>query len=222
MDEGQKLRLDILRGCGYNVEAAQKCLDFVRGGSVDCRHNPLLEHTMDGVYYIYNNGFAERFIGSAPPLYADEYKVEYIGLVEGYHSMAIALHDASMDKVTLTTEEYNGEGCYIGNYRDAVQDWQGKQNTERLKAVGLNPAIQLCDDEYIPALAELYLICFNQKVINAAIRLVGGQEIKGWYWSSTERCAISTYNLCLNNGFVYNVIKATSDSRVRPIKEFNI
>lgn len=42
---------------------------------------------------------------------------------------------------------------------DAVQDWQGKQNTEHLQAVGLNPAIQLRDGEYIPTLAELYLIC---------------------------------------------------------------
>ena len=103
---------------------------------------------------------------------------------------------------------------------DAVQDWDGKGNTERLKQIGLNPAIQLKDGEYIPTLAELYLICLNRKAINAAMRFVGGQELAGWYWSSTEYSATTAWLLNLGYGSAYDTTKATTANRVRPVSAF--
>ena len=103
---------------------------------------------------------------------------------------------------------------------DAVQDWDGKGNTERLKQIGLNPAIQLKDGEYIPTLAELYLICLNRKAINAAMRFVGGQELAGWYWSSTEYSATSAWCLYLGDGGADDFTKASGTARVRPVSAF--
>ena len=71
----------------------------------------------------------------------------------------------------------------------------------------------------IPALAELYLINLNQDAINAAMRFAGGQELKGWYWSSTEKNATQMWGLYLVNGNACIQDKATSTGRVRPVKK---
>ena len=146
----------------------------------------------------------------------------YIGIVQGSHSVAISLHDVSEDEITLTARESKKDhGGYKDSYMDAVQDWDGKGNTERLKQIGLNPAIQLKDGEYIPTLAELYLICLNRKAINAAMRFVGGQELAGWYWSSTEYSATYAWYLYLGSGNALSTAaKATCTNRVRPVSAF--
>lgn len=145
----------------------------------------------------------------------------YVGIVQGCHSVAIALRDVSDDEITLTEKE--SKKCnvdYIVGYEDALQDWGGKGNTEQLKQIGLNPAIKLKDYEYIPALAEMYLICLNQKYINAALHFVRGQELEGWYWSSTEYSTAHEWSLGLSNGRAGCDNKATGMSRVRPVKQF--
>lgn len=170
----------------------------------------------DGVYIITENNQIIPFNSSS----CLTERATYIGFVQGNHSIAIALHDVSEDEITLTSKKDAGKGHYIDSYMDAVQDWQGKKNTEHLQAVGLNPAIQLKDGEYIPTLAELYLICLNRKAINAAMRFVGGQELAGWYWSSTESSAATAWGLGLTYGRVCNGTKATGTNRVRLVKQF--
>ena len=209
--------MTLLKETGYNVETAQKCWDFVRGGNEAKKQEPASDRLADGVYIIDCKGNAVRYDGETTETVND---TTYIGIVQGSHSVAIALRDVSEDEITLTTGKDDGKGRYIDNYLDAVQDWQGKKNTEHLQAVGLNPAIQLKDGEYIPTLAELYLICLNRKAINAAMRFVGGQELAGWYWSSTECSAPYAWRLYLNSGYAYNYTKATYPYRVRPVSAF--
>ena len=169
----------------------------------------------DGVYIITENN---QTIPFNFPLCLTE-RVEYIGLVQGNHSIAIASYDVSSDEITLTTNENNELRHYI-DYMDAVQDWDGKGNTERLKKIGLNNDIQLKEGEYIPTLAELYLICLNQKAINEAIDFVGGQKLKGWYWSSTEYSATYAWGLSLNDGTAYLITKNKTMYKVRLVKQF--
>ena len=209
--------MTLLKETGYNVETAQKCWDFVRGGNEAKKQEPASDRLADGVYIIDCKGNAVRYDGETTETVND---TTYIGIVQGSHSVAIALRDVSEDEITLTTGKDDGKGRYIDNYLDAVQDWQGKKNTEHLQAVGLNPAIQLKDGEYIPTLAELYLICLNRKAINAAMRFVGGQELAGWYWSSTECSAPYAWCLYLNNGYANGSTKATGTCRVRPVSAF--
>lgn len=168
----------------------------------------------DGVYIITENN---QIIPFKFPIFFTE-NAAYIGLVQGNHSIAIALHDVSGDEITLTAKE-SEELRHPIDYMDAVQDWDGKGNTERLKQIGLNPAIHLKDGEYIPTLAELYLICLNQKAINEAIDFVGGQIMEGCYWSSTEHSVTRAWNLTFYSGFADDLHKAVP-SRVRLVKQF--
>lgn len=209
--------MTLLKETGYNVETAQKCWDFVRGGDEAKKQEPASDRLADGVYLIDTKGNAVRYDGEDTETVND---TAYIGIIQGSHSVAISLHDVSEDEITLTSKKDDGKGHYIDSYMDAVQDWQGKKNTEHLQAAGLNPAIQLKDGEYIPTLAELYLICLNRKAINAAMRFVGGQELAGWYWSSTECSASYAWHLYLNYGGAHYTTKATSTNRVRPVSAF--
>lgn len=209
--------MTLLKETGYNVETAQKCWDFVRGSDEAKKQEPASDRLADGVYIIDCKGNAVRYDGETTECVND---TAYIGIVQGSHSVAIALNDVSEDEITLTTGKDDGKGRYINSYIDAVQDWQGKKNTEHLQAVGLNPAIQLKDGEYIPTLAELYLICLNRKAINAAMRFVGGQELKDWYWSSTESSATNAWGLGLGYGSAGYGAKAALTLRVRPVSAF--
>ena len=218
INDAIQVRMALLKETGYNVETAQKCWDFVRGGDEAKKQEPTSDRLADGVYLIDTKDNAVRYDGEDTETVND---TAYIGIIQGSHSVAISLRDVSEDEITLTSKKDDGKGHYIDSYMDAVQDWQGKKNTEHLQAVGLNTAIQLKDGEHIPTLAELYLICLNRKAINAAMRFVGGQELAGWYWSSTEVSATSAWGLNLNDGGAYGwSTKATLTSRVRPVSAF--
>ena len=217
INDAMQVRMTLLKETGYNVETAQKCWDFVRGGDEAKKQEPTSDRLADGVYLIDTKGNAVRYDGETTECVND---TAYIGIIQGSHSVAISLRDVSEDEITLTSKKDDGKGHYIDSYMDAVQDWQGKKNTEHLQAVGLNPAIQLKDGEYIPTLAELYLICLNRKAINAAMRFVGGQELAGWYWSSTEFSATFAWLLFLNTGGADGYPKATDAFRVRPVSAF--
>ena len=219
INDAMQVRMTLLKETGYNVETAQKCWDFVRGGDEAKKQEPTSDRLADGVYLIDTKGNAVRYDGEDTETTND---TAYIGIVQGTHSVAISLHDVSEDEITLTSKKDDGKGHYIDRYMDAVQDWQGKKNTEHLQAVGLNPAIQLKDGEYIPTLAELYLICLNRKAINAAMRFVGGQELAGWYWSSTEYSSTLAWRLYLGGGGAGVNTKATGKFRVRPVSAFFI
>lgn len=216
INDTMRVRMCLLKENGYNVEAAQKCWDFVRGDGAK-KQEPATEQLRDGVYLIDTKGNAVAFAGDDTCTVND---TAYIGIVQGSHSVAIALQDVSEDEITLTSKKDDGKGRYIDSYMDAVQDWDGKWNTEMLKRIGLNPAIQPKDGEYIPTLAELYLICLNQKAINAALRFVGGQELAGWYWSSTEFSATNAWYLGLDSGYAGSNTKATNTHRVRLVSAF--
>ena len=218
INDAMQVRMTLLKETGYNVETAQRCWDFVRGSDETKKQEPASDRLEDGVYIIDCKGNAVRYDGENTET---TNFTSYIGIVQGSHSVAIALQDLIDDEITLTTKESEKDHSgYKDSFMDAVLDWGGKGNTERLKQIGLNPAIQLKDGEYIPTLAELYLICLNQKAINAAMRFVGGQELKGWYWSSTECSATHAWYLCHDDGYAGYGTKTTPARKVRTVSEF--
>lgn len=178
----------------------------------------------DGVYIVTKDGRADKFTGTNLILDYDN-PVIGIGVKQGDRAVVVALTDAAGGKdITLTanedTTDYDG---YIPEYIDAVADWNGKANTDHLHEIGLNPAINLKDGEYIPSVGEMYLIYTHRKEINAALRHVGGQEIPGeWYWTSTEYSAASAWGLGLSGGgLIHWNTKASDRGRVRPVSAFN-
>ena len=183
-----------------------------------------LDTKPDGIYVVFADGKAEKFIGER--LISTDAEVTGIAVKQGDRGLIVALRDAANgEDVTLTTREdttnyYDG---YIDTLIDAVADWNGEANTAHLKEIGLNPAIELKEGEHVPSAAEMYLIYTNRKAINAALRFVGGEEIKGlWYLTSTELSATYAWHLYLSNGTLDTwLAKASYKGRVRPVSAFN-
>ena len=212
-----RLRLCLLK------ETAKKCWGFVKGRTEETEAVEAASNTLaDGVYIIGSGGKVITFIGNDTKL--GDIKPAYIGIVEGIRSIKVALYDAAKGKdIELTakkdTPSYLG---YINIYMGAVQDWNGKENTEHLKEIGLNSTIDLKDGEYIPALAEMYLLCHNRKQVNEALRFIGAEILDDiWYWTSTEYSATAAWCLNLYDGCAYSwSTKATFMGRVRPVSAF--
>lgn len=219
LTDKQSLRYELLKANNYDVENSKACYDFVAGNEAKDAPVQTDKKLTDGIYIIDVKGNAVPFIGKNTNL---QHEAAYIGIVCGSHSVAVALHDAAKgEDITLTENKDNGGGHYIETYMEAVQDWNGKENTEHLKAIGLNKKIQLKDGEYIPALAEQYLICLHRKQVNEALLFVGAEPIGNlWYWSSTEYSAANAWGLYLSYGYAYGNTKATNKNRVRAVSAF--
>ena len=189
----QKLRL-----CLYN-EYGEKAADAYKFVTENVAVQKPVEKQIissDGVYYIYTDGEFELFA------YQQNNKprkdVARIGIVMGQRSLAVNLNDVGSCHLVNSEDETEYDG-YIENFDDAVADWNGQKNTEHIKEIGTD--IELADGEWIPSVAELYLIYLNKRSVNAAIELSGGSRIKdGWYWSSTERSATRAWYLNLHDG----------------------
>lgn len=217
LSDAARARIYLLAKNGYNVDKAKRCWNFVN----DSKEAPASNRLGDGIYLIGSDGAAVLFEGK---LTKAPQNTEYIDIVQGDRSVAVALTDiAGGDDVTLTdSDDKTGDSqYYIGNYEEAVQDYDGETNTQHLRKIGLNPQIKLKDGEYIPSLGELYIICLNQYAINEALKFVGGQPLaKDWYWSSTEYSATTAWNLNLYGGLAAYGAKATGTNRVRPVSAF--
>ena len=217
LSDAARARMYRLAKKGYDVDKAKRCWNFVN----DSKEAPASNRLGDGIYLIGSDGAAVLFEGK---LTEAPQNTEYIGIVQGDRSVAVALTDiAGGDDVTLTdSDDKTGDSqYYIENYEEAVQDYDGETNTQHLHKIGLNPQIKLKDGEYIPSLGELYIICLNQYAINEALKFVGGQPLaKDWYWSSTEYSATSAWSLYLDGGYAGLDAKAAGKSRVRAVSAF--
>lgn len=232
MTENQELKLQLLDKFA-NIEKPET-VDFCKSAfdwlteepiaKPQAPANTVADSLADGIYYVLADGSVVPFIpdmGVDGSL--DGSQVRYVGIKWGSRSLKVALHDAADgEEITLTSgkdiTKYDG---YKDNYLDAVADWNGKANTEHLKAIGLNKEIVLADGEYIPSLGEMYLIYLNRKALNQALELIGSDPIKDdWYWTSTEDSATNAWILSLSNGTATCNAKASSTNRVRPVSAF--
>ena len=220
LSQEQKLKLALYNDFGEKAQPLFDWLNHNVSNKPDNQHLVGTTETLhsDGVYYLYEDGSAELFD------FAKQNKpqkaVKRIGIIMGVRSIAINLEDLPEQPLTNTQDDGNYDG-YIENYDDVVADWNGKSNTDHIKKIGTG--IELKDDEWIPSVAELYLIYLNKRSINAAIELSGGSRIKdGWYWSSTEHSATNAWGLNLNDGSLYYwYTKVSHSGYVRAVAAFH-
>ena len=238
MTENQELKMQLLDKFANiekpeTVDFCKAAFEFLKEDEirVGCIGDvkPLIDETAntmaDGIYYVLADGSVVPFISDmGVDGSLDGSQVRYVGIKWGSRSLKVALHDAADgEEITLTSgkdiTKYDG---YKENYLDAVADWNGKANTEHLKAIGLNKEIVLADGEYIPSLGEMYLIYLNRKALNQALELIGSDPIKDdWYWTSTELSATYAWSLGLLNGNAGNFgTKASITHHVRPVSAF--
>lgn len=220
LSQEQKLKLALYNDFG---EKAQPLFDWLNHNVSNQPDNQHLVDTTktlhsDGVYYLYEDGSTELFDFTKQN--KPQKVVKRIGVRMGEHSIAVNLED--LPEQTLTNaKDSGGYDGYINEYDDAVADWNGKSNTDHIKKIGTD--IELKDDEWIPSVAEWYLIYLNKRSINAAIELSGGSRIKdGWHWSSTETSATYAWTLSLNDGSLIDWNPKVSDSSyVRAVAAFH-
>ena len=209
-----KLRFMLLRENGYEVERAQKCLDFIHGGTEEAPSKA--EELADGVYLIGIDGTPVLFTGQT--LTGKEKSLyNRVGVKLGSKSLAIAMYDTCDDETTLTTQK--GGTRFITDYHEAVADWNGEANTEDIRNI-LSDTALVEDGKHIPALGELYFILLHIREINAALKAIDGQLLKGWYWSSTQYSANNAWCLYLYYGGAGYNTKATNKGRVRAVSAF--
>jgi hypothetical protein len=177
------------------------------------------KESTDGVYVIYKSGFALRYKEGMEITDV----VKYIGLKIGSKSIAVALKDVSDKEITLTiNKDETSYKKYVDNSIDALSDWDGKENTEHMKEIGLNPEIKLEEGEYIAAGGEFSFINLFVKSINEALKAVGGGPLSGWYWTSSETSAAYAWYLTLGNGSLGTNPKVSTQNRVRAVAAFSL
>lgn len=176
----------------------------------------------DGIYLVFGNH--DRHQLYTPGTVTDWMKENCTGVAVkmGEKALTVSLYNcADSDDITLTAREDNTKwDGYKDNALDAGADWDGAGNTAHLQAIGLNPKIELKDGEFIPSIAQWRLICLFRKELNEALAEIGGDELYGWYWSSTEYSASYAWYLRLGNGHMSYRTKASDTYRVRPVSAF--
>ena len=152
----------------------------------------------DGVYLIYNDRHYEPFSGNN-----SKKEVKYIGLKHKDVVFAISLKDN--ENVQLLDDDSKGEQkekVYYSRECDALFDFDGRKNTERL--VVRNPKLKnlLEDGEYIPSLGQLNLMAHYKDSINDALEYIGAEPLasSAWYWSSTEGSQNYAWDVSFSNG----------------------
>lgn len=139
--------------------------------------------------------------------------VTHVGIKLGHLTLGIALKDLGEHELPR-----NKNGNFIINTWDALDDYDGKGNTERLKKAGLD--FELGAGQWIPSLGELRFILMHVKQLNQALAALGADPfVKDWYWSSTEYGVNNAWGVNFSNGLVYTNSR-TFTYRVRAVAAF--
>ena len=217
----------LLAGQGDPVKAAQ-IAGYLSAMVTDSKHQepkqPEQPELPDGIYLVFGDGkapFIYEFYIPGQVTEAQKQHCTGVAVKLGGKSICVSLFDmARGEEITLTaskdTTDWDG---YKDNALDAGADWDGKGNTEHLKAVGLNPEINLLGGQFIPSVAQWRFICLFRKELNQALAELGGDELTGWYWTSTEYSATYAWYLSLSYGMDPNP-KASNRGRVRAVSAF--
>lgn len=67
---------------------------------------------------------------------------------------------------------------------------------------------------------QMYLIAAYRDEINEKMREIGGEELEGYYWSSTEYSSSNAWTVYFSSGYIYSGNKSNS-LYVRPCAAFN-
>ena len=187
------------------------------------RHNEAVQ-IPDGLYLVLNDGKAIKTYKPGEVTEDDKARCTGIAVKMGNKSLVVDLYNmADGEEITLTNREDKTDwDGYKDNALDAGADWDGEGNTKHLLNVGLNPKIVLDRGQFIPSVAQWRFICLFRKELNQALAELGGDELTGWYWTSTEYSATYAWNLGLNNGDMYRYTKASDRNRVRAVSAFII
>ena len=188
LNEMQQLRLMLTKETNFDLTKAEKLYNFVVGNQQKVSDKQITNiDKPDGIYYILS---PDNVIHESLATYEDKHSSIAVGVKMGNRFANLLLHDAAGGKeVALCQEDKvpcGSEQFFHDTFWKAMSDWNGEANTNDMRSA-LNPDINLCENEYIPSVAQLHLILLNINEINKALVEAGGDPMKkNWYWSSTE------------------------------------
>ena len=222
MTENQKIKMELL-GMFKDVKAAKEAYQFMQDGEIHPQASTSApvsgKQLKDGVYYL----TADNVVVPYQAALTAQEDTKGILCVQGDRSVVVALKDCNGGEYTTLTirkDPYKLKGNYIAACLDATYDWNGEDNTNHLKAVGLPGSLNLKDGQYIPSTGEMLFIFTHKKDINNALEKAGGQPIaNSWYWTSTEGSAANAWGLHPDYGPYYTNTSENS-LRVRPVSAF--
>lgn len=196
-NEDQKLRRYIMEE--FSNEDWQQAYDFLKAGERTGNDKTRVinidngERYADGIYICYKDGYKALFDGQN-----NKDGVSHIGIVMGSKMLGVALDNRGEYSLPSLDDEDEFDG-YIDNSNDAVDDYAGKDKTERFRKSGMLD-FELKDEEWLPSIGEIYLIFINKKRINEALDYVGGDKLKYWHWSVTEDSATCAWSINFSDG----------------------
>ena len=166
-----------------------------------------------------------------------------VAIVEGGKILVVAPTQATT-KLTWSSGEVSGGGTTTWDRVTALNDWNGKTNTQKQIAASKEGAVTntasyapgFCNlysrsnangkgltagKWWLPSLGEMMMIYANMKKVNYALSLISGatQLVENAYWTSTEASAASAWGLNLSDA-ASNSSKASSQRYVRAVSAF--
>lgn len=171
----------------------------------------------DGVYFIADQTcektYVRNYVQLTPDVQVAPPDTKYIGVKMGNRAIAVALNDLPGNadgglwllprgrKSPAASEHYSWDSDRYAYRFNIFEDFNGKENTERLKSYGCQ--IQLPEETWIPGMGEIGLLMMNLSAVNKALEMAGGQPLKVWYWSSTEYSQNGAWNVYFSDGYTY-------------------
>lgn len=186
LNEMQQLRLLFIKWSNFDLVEAEKMYNFVVNERPKTFDTSVVSDRPDGIYFILS---PNNIIHESSATNEDKRNSIAVGVKMGSKFANVTLNDAAKgNKVALCVDNESSDkitGVNPCDFCNAISDWNGIENTNKLRNE-LNPDIDLKENEYIPSIAQLFLIMLNIKNINRALDEVGGTLIReDWYWSST-------------------------------------
>ena len=201
LNEMQQLRLLFIKWSNFDLVEAEKMYNFIVNEQPKKLGTPVVKDRPDGIYFILS---PNNIIHESSATDEDKRNSIAVGVKMGSKFANVTLNDAAGgSKVALCVDnEYLNKIKVINHseFYDVISDWNGIENTNKLRN-NLNPDINLSKDEYIPSMAQLFLILLNIKNINKALEEAGGTPIKEeWYWSSTDDSEVNGWIVSFEGG----------------------
>lgn len=171
-----------------------------------------IDKASDGVYMLTDNQklIKPDFFG----LYKGSKPVYAIVVIDAGRKIAVDLEESEDELCML--EEYKSTGKEFDTRNEAVQDFDGKDNTSALLKEN-SPAAKYCTErgKHLPSAGEMKLVNKYRELVDAALVMAGGKPFQAsWYWTSTQYSSYDSWVLHWSGGSVTNDRKG-SNNRVR-------
>ena len=211
--------------------------------------NELYNKLNDGVFIMYHRKSDNYPLIVKPRNWTSLQKngeiADGVAIVEGGKILVVAPTQATT-KLTWSSGDVSGGGTTTSDRVTALNDWNGKTNTQKQIAASKEGAVTntasyapgFCNlysrsnangkgltagKWWLPSLGEMMMIYANMTKVNYALSLISGatQLVEDAYWTSTEASAAYAWDLYLINGGANgNSTKASHQKYVRAVSAF--